>query len=300
MRWPWQQRKPERRNYTDSITAAFQAAAEGGTSTAPLATAALESAAGIYGRCMAAATVRNADPDIVDALSPEVLSQMARELIRKGESTWLIRTPAGRVALSPVAYATLTGGSPDPMSWFYQCHLYGPTDSMNVSRGAAGVLHVRLAFDSSRPWQGIPPWSWASSTGRAITNLEKLVADEARGAVRLLAERAGGAERGRRSDRRLAGRSRKGERIYAGNREPRKLGYRSAGGARRTGGAVRGDPVRSQPAEQYRRAENRDRPGRARSLLGCRRRCLSRIRMARRSARRFADSCIRACAPSRG
>ena len=122
---------------------------------------------------------RNADADIVDALSPDVLSQMARELIRKGESIWRIRTPAGRVALDPVAYATLTGGSPDPMSWFYQCHLYGPTNSTNISRSATGVLHVRLAFDSSRPWQGIPPWSWASSTGRAITNLEKLVADEA-------------------------------------------------------------------------------------------------------------------------
>ena len=178
MRWPWQ-RKAERRNYTDSITAAFQVAAEGGTSTAPLATAALESASGLYGRCMAAATVRNADPDIVESLSPEVLSQVARELIRKGESTWLIRTPAGRVSLDPVAYATLTGGSPDPMSWRYMCHLYGPTDSMNVSRGASGVLHVRLAFDSARPWQGVAPWAWASSTGRAITNLEKLVADEA-------------------------------------------------------------------------------------------------------------------------
>ena len=178
MRWPWQ-RKPEKRNYTDSITAAFQAAAEGGTSTAPLATAALESAAGLYGRCMAAATVRNADPDIVESLSPEVLSQVARELIRKGESTWLIRTPAGRVALDPVAYSTLLGGSPDPMSWNYQLALYGPTDSMNISRSAAGVLHVRLSFDSSRPWQGVAPWAWASSTGRAITNLEKLVADEA-------------------------------------------------------------------------------------------------------------------------
>ena len=178
MRWRWR-RRAEKRNYTDTITAAFQAAAEGGASTAPLATAALESAAGLYGRCLAAATVRNAAGDIVDALSPAVLSQIGRELIRRGESTWLLRTPGGRLALDPVAYATLTGAGPDPLSWFYRLHLYGPTDSTNISRGAAGVLHVRLAFDSSRPWQGIPPWSWASSTGRAIANLERLVADEA-------------------------------------------------------------------------------------------------------------------------
>ena len=178
MRWPWQ-RKPERRNYTDTVTAAFQSAAEGGASTAPLATAALEAAAGLWARCLAAATVRDADDDVVEALSPAVLAQLGRELVRKGESIWRIRTPAGRAVLDPVAYATLTGGSPDPLSWVYDLNMYGPTDSTRAFRGAAGVLHIRLAFDSTRPWQGVPPWSWASSTGRAITNLEKLVADEA-------------------------------------------------------------------------------------------------------------------------
>lgn len=180
MRWPWQKAKePEKRSYTDTITASFQSAAEGGASTAPLATAALEAATGIYGRCLAAATVRNADRDVIESLSPAVLSQIGRELIRRGESMWRIRTPDGRAALDPVAYSTLTGASPDPMTWGYRLHLYGPTDSVAAHLSARSVLHVRLAFDSSRPWQGIPPWSWASSTGRAVTNLEKLVADEA-------------------------------------------------------------------------------------------------------------------------
>ena len=81
--------------------------------------------------------------------------------------------------LDPIAYSTLTGSTPDAMAWSYRAHLYGPTDSVAAYLPATAVVHVRLAFDSARPWQGIPPWSWASSTGRAIANLDKLVADEA-------------------------------------------------------------------------------------------------------------------------
>ena len=60
MRWPWSKREPEQRStavgYTAALTAALQAGAEGGVSdTAPLATAALEAASGLYARCMAAA-----------------------------------------------------------------------------------------------------------------------------------------------------------------------------------------------------------------------------------------------------
>ena len=55
MRWPWT-RKLETRSYTDSITSAFLASAEGADS-APLAVAALEVAAGFYGRSLAAAEV---------------------------------------------------------------------------------------------------------------------------------------------------------------------------------------------------------------------------------------------------
>ena len=64
--------------YTASLTAALQAGAEGGVSdTAPLATAALESASGLYARCMAAALVTGAD-DVADALTPPVLALIAR------------------------------------------------------------------------------------------------------------------------------------------------------------------------------------------------------------------------------
>ena len=74
MRWPWSKREPEQRSgsvgYTASLVAALQAGAEGSTiESAPLATAALEAASGLYARCMAAAVVQG-PPAVQRALSP--------------------------------------------------------------------------------------------------------------------------------------------------------------------------------------------------------------------------------------
>ena len=176
--WPWAKRAPERRGYTDAITSAFVAAAQGGADAAPLATAALEAASGLYARCMAAAVVTGA-PDAMRALTPSVLAHMGRELLRRGQSLWRIRIAGGRVVLDPVAYATLHGRGPDASRWLYDCNLYGPTDSERAYLAASSVLHVRYGVDSARPWEGVPPWSWASSTGAAVAALERLVAREA-------------------------------------------------------------------------------------------------------------------------
>ena len=120
MRWPWSKREPEQRStaqgYTASLTAALQAGAEGGVSdTAPLATAALEAAAGLYGRCMAAAVVKDA-PDVADALAPPVLALIARNLIRRGEDHHRIYVRGGRLVLEPVGFAYAHGNGPDPMA----------------------------------------------------------------------------------------------------------------------------------------------------------------------------------------
>ncbi|MCY3856492.1 MAG: phage portal protein [Rhodospirillales bacterium] len=183
MRWPWQKREPEQRStaqgYTASLTAAFEGAAVAGTETAPLATAALEAAAGLYSRCMAAAVVR-ADPTIERALTPAVLALIARNLIRRGEDFHLIRVRNGRLELRPQGFTYAHGNSADPLAWFYSATEYGPTDSVHRWVPAASMLHCRYSVDSSRPWLGVPPWSWASSTGAAIAALERLVANEAK------------------------------------------------------------------------------------------------------------------------
>ena len=177
--WPWKKREQRStaQGYTASLTAAFQAGAEGGSDVAPLATAALEAAAGFYSRCMSAAMVEGAD-DVAAALTPGVLALIARNLIRRGEDHHRIYVRGGRLVLEPVGFAYAHGG-PDPMGWTYSITSYGPTDSRHEWVPASAVLHTRYSVDSSRPWLGVPPWSWAATTSQAIAALDKMVAREA-------------------------------------------------------------------------------------------------------------------------
>ena len=181
--WPWSKREPEQRStavgYTASLTAAFATgAAEGVSDTAPLATAALEAASGLYARCLAAALVKGAD-DVADALTPPVLALIARNLIRRGEDHHRIYVRGGRLVLEPVGFSYPHGNSPDPLSWTYNATMYGPTDSRHEWVPATSMLHTRYSVDASRPWLGVPPWSWAASTSKAIAALDRLVAQEA-------------------------------------------------------------------------------------------------------------------------
>ena len=184
MNWRfWRKAQPEQRStavgYTASLTAALQAGAEGGVSdTAPLATAALESAASLYARCMGAAVVTGAD-DVAGALTPPCLALIARNLIRRGEDHHRIYVRGGRLVLEPVGFAYAHGNGPDPMRWTYNATLYGPPDSRHEWVPAASMLHCRYSVDASRPWLGVPPWSWAAATSQAIAALDRMVANEA-------------------------------------------------------------------------------------------------------------------------
>ena len=85
----------------------------------------------------------------------------------------------GRIVLEPVGFAYAHGDGPDPMRWTYNATLYGPTDSRHEWVPAASMLHTRYSVDALRPWLGVPPWSWAASTGAGIAALERMVAGEA-------------------------------------------------------------------------------------------------------------------------
>ena len=182
MRWPWT-RKPEKRQsaqgYTASLTAAFVSAAENGPQGTPLATAALEAAAGLYAACFAAARL---DPDI-PALSPSVRALLARNLIRRGEDFHRIYVRDGRLVLSPIGFAYAHGNDPDPLGWIYNVTLYGPTDSRHEWTPAASILHSRYSTDASRPWLGVPPWSWAHRTGELAGGLEARLSEESNAPV---------------------------------------------------------------------------------------------------------------------
>ena len=57
----------------------------------------------------------------------------------------------------------------------------GPDVTATITAPGAGVLHFRFATDPRRPWEGIAPLSWASSTGRLSGALEQALAGEAAG-----------------------------------------------------------------------------------------------------------------------
>ena len=184
MRWPWKRNpEPETRSgvgYTASLTAALEAGATGAIGdSAPIATAAVEAAAGLYARCLAAAVVKDAGPG-ERALSPAVLATIGRNLIRRGEDHHRIYVRAGRVYLAPIGFAHAHGNDPDPMRWTYNVTMYGPTDSKHEWTAAPAILHCRYATDSSRPWLGVPPWSWAFTSSEGLANLEGMIRDKAK------------------------------------------------------------------------------------------------------------------------
>ena len=156
MRWPW--RRGETRSYTSLIQDAALATAEHGDSGA-YRTAALETAAGLYSRCFAAATITGA-PGIDAAM----LAAVARDLVRQGESVWRIHVADGRLRFAPTASHEVRGGW-DRDGWQYTLDLAGPNRTSSIDLPAESVLHFMFARDSQRPWQGRSPMSWAAITG---------------------------------------------------------------------------------------------------------------------------------------
>ena len=180
MRWPWQQ--PERREaiggYTDIIGRLIEAQASGATANAS-ATAAVEAASGALSRALTVAQVDG--PDWVsEAVTPRVLGQIGRDLIRVGESLHVIRYMSGRVRLIP-ASTWYWEGDADPASWLCTATAYGPSGSSTWRVPQESVIFMSWGSPTARPYHGIGPTGWASETSRLSAETEKSLADEAAG-----------------------------------------------------------------------------------------------------------------------
>ena len=184
MRWPWQrsaQPQPERREaapYTDAVVEAIRAQA-GGASADPSATAALEAAAGMVARALASAEVRDGGAAGA-ALTPGTLALIGRELIRRGESVFLIDVGAEGLRLLPAGSWDVRGGHAET-GWAYRLDLFGPSGNVTRLVPSAAVVHVRYAVDPARPWHGLSPLAWARLTGRLLAETEGALADESSG-----------------------------------------------------------------------------------------------------------------------
>ena len=179
MRWPWQS-EPEARSddLTRAVISLLQTRATG-TLLEPDGLAALEIASGLYSRAFAACKVVTPRPIVTDALTPRLLSDIARRLIRSGNGVYLLRVSRSGLNLLGIGSWSLSGAGDDPAGWVYEAATTGPsgtTTRRNVS--SSGVVHCRWAVDPARPWLGLSPLGFAETSGRLAANLETRLADE--------------------------------------------------------------------------------------------------------------------------
>ena len=165
--------------YTDTASNAFLSAIQGAYTGAESASA-TETAAGMWERALAAATVLPSGA-AANALTPELLGLIGRSFVRKGELVLVIDVDENGILLLPASGHTIEGGA-NPASWTYEATVPGPSGATVVKRGSEGVVHLRYAIEAARPWRGISPLGFAASTGRLYGGLEKNLANEAAGA----------------------------------------------------------------------------------------------------------------------
>ena len=179
MRWrrPWQIEKRESQPYTEALTTALVNAATGGTTATAQTTAALESCAALYSAAFAMARVENAGP-AASALTPSTLALMARNAIRRGEDIHAIMVSDMGLELVPCGSWDVRGNWRES-TWFYRVDLPGPSGNVTRLLPGAAVTHCRYSIDPARPWLGVSPLGWASSTGALAGRLERGLADEA-------------------------------------------------------------------------------------------------------------------------
>ena len=136
---------------------------------------ALQISSGLVARALTTAT---SEGDM-GLLTPQVLYQVGLDMIRSGESLWLLRvSPSGSARLIRAASSIVRGG-PDPSGWSYRLTLAGPTQQTTVEAAASSVCHFRINCLALTPWRGRSALELASSTGRLAQALSGSLGDEA-------------------------------------------------------------------------------------------------------------------------
>ena len=173
MRWAWKRAEERASSYEGLVTDAIVAAADSPGNADGLA--AIEAAAGLIGRCFAAADVSE---DRFSLVQPWALEMIGRELVRRGECIFSIEGEA-MPRLAPVGTWDLLGGD-DPATWFYRLNVHGATTMRTRVRLAPDVVHCRVNADPLRPWLGRASHRIASTTAGTAASAERSAGAEAR------------------------------------------------------------------------------------------------------------------------
>ena len=179
--------------FPDAVVRLIESQAAGSAADAS-STAAVEAASGALSRAFASAEI--VGPSWVqETVTPGVLAQVGRDLIRNGDSMHAIRMSTdGMVKLIP-ASSWHWEGNHDPATWTVRATAYGPSTSTTWNLPGAAVVFVRWGSTPGQPYVGIGPTSWAHTTARLQSEAERSLADEAAGPLaQLLAIPADGGD----------------------------------------------------------------------------------------------------------
>ncbi|MCY4511316.1 MAG: hypothetical protein OXG35_30785, partial [Acidobacteria bacterium] len=175
-------KRPETRATGGGFEAGIPGAFEASATATPrvAATAALEAASGLVARSLATATVKG-PARLAAAVTPAVLAQAGRSLVRQGEQVFEIDVdPEGMVRLHVAGYHDVYGPA-NPEGWTYRVSRYGPSGTTTRHLPAVGVVHFRYLTAPSRPWCGVAPLAAASIAGRLSAETAHALADEVAG-----------------------------------------------------------------------------------------------------------------------
>ena len=182
MRWPWQkEQRDSGGNFTDAVVRLIESQAAG-TAADASSTAAVEAASSWLSRALASAEVQG-ESWVKDAVTPTFLAQVGRDLVRSGDSMHVLRVSnMGVVKLIP-ASSWHFEGSHDPASWTVRVTAYGPSTSTTWNLPYTGCVFVKWGSTPGQPYVGTSPLSWAHTTARLNSEVERSLADEAGGPV---------------------------------------------------------------------------------------------------------------------
>ena len=187
--WPFKRRSEQRQSgggYADAITAAIEAQASAQVADVS-STAAIEAAAGALSRAFMSAEVEG--PSWVqEAVPPTWLAQVGRSLIREGASlSVIVMGGDGMVELVPAAFWNFENINPGAQegeresTWEARVTTYGPSTSCTRLVSRDRLVFVRWGTSPGTRYRGQGPTSWAHTTARLGSEVERSLADEASG-----------------------------------------------------------------------------------------------------------------------
>ena len=172
----------ERRSYSGLILQGIEAAARGAGSPAAswARSAACELAALYWSRGLSTAIVAPQNRRTA-ALTPLVLSTIARRLARAGEFLAVLDVRDGRLALDE-AWQWFIEGGPRRETWRYRVTESGPSNTETRNLPADEVCHVRYAWDAAQPWRGASPAAFAANGAGLAGGIDATLSGEANSA----------------------------------------------------------------------------------------------------------------------